>query len=309
MRGKHFCFKENEMKKIISFILAAMMLFALCACGAENAAPAENETDAEQSGNNIGNPVEDATVESLLTDMGIDFSAFSQFEDAAFSKINGTVVIGQVNYTFGGDKYNARIAPLPTEQSIDGMNYAWSETSEAAVGYCTAKVCLTAEGQGIISWFDVVPGIMYSISMSENATAEKLTDMANKMFVPVQGEVNGDFEPSFDALLDEMVANYRPGTAGSGINANTVAAQIADLFASMAPSADEVTAAVKAYVGALSDDAKADFPERVSGIAAAYGSLVANGIEALADGGYEAVSYPWPESVSACFDAMAAAVK
>ncbi len=281
----------------------------MCACGVKTEAPAEEAPAAEKTGENIANPVQEATVESLINDMGVDFSAFEQFENAAYSMISGSSRIGQADYSFEGDEYNARIASLAAEEDISGMHYTWTETSEAEVGYCTASVNLTAEGQGVISWFDVVPGMMYTVSMSKNATADKLIAMANRVFVPVQGDSNGDFDLSFNAILDEMIASYRPGTAGSSINAFSVAAHMADFFTEMNPTAGEVSEVVAGYMSGLSDDEKASFPERINGIVGAYRELAANGTGPLADGEYEAISYPWPDTVAPLFDAMENVVK
>lgn len=41
---------------------------------------------------------------------------------------------------------------------------------------------------GKIIWFDIVPGIEYSLSVESGANAEVLSDMASLLFTPMQGE-------------------------------------------------------------------------------------------------------------------------
>lgn len=41
---------------------------------------------------------------------------------------------------------------------------------------------------GKIIWFDIVPGIEYSLSVESGANAEVLSDMASLLLPPMQGE-------------------------------------------------------------------------------------------------------------------------
>ena len=59
----------------------------------------------------------------------------------------------------------------------------------AAVSYCVARLSYEDGGGGKIVWFDPVPGLLYSLSMNSNASAEQLTELAVQLFSPAQGDV------------------------------------------------------------------------------------------------------------------------
>ena len=51
-----------------------------------------------------------------------------------------------------------------------------------------AQLSYDEGGAGKIIWFDIVPGIEYSLSVESGANAEALSDMASLLFTPMQGE-------------------------------------------------------------------------------------------------------------------------
>ena len=48
--------------------------------------------------------------------------------------------------------------------------------------YCMEK------DRGFIAWLDVVPGILYNLCMEKGANQEILQNLAETVFVPLQGE-------------------------------------------------------------------------------------------------------------------------
>lgn len=147
----------------------------------------EGAKEADESAAGLANPVHEATVDSILTDLGIDMSACDAYE-AAYSTIDGEPTVAQAQFTADGLSYTYRIAAAAEATDISGLFYKWDEETTATVADREASVVITKDGVGCISWFDVVPGIMYTLSMDKGATAELLTDMANQLFVPLQGE-------------------------------------------------------------------------------------------------------------------------
>lgn len=59
---------------------------------------------------------------------------------------------------------------------------------ETQVQHCPAIVYVSEDGVGKIVWYDVVPGVAYSLSMAENADGDTLQSIANLMFTPLQGD-------------------------------------------------------------------------------------------------------------------------
>ena len=80
------------------------------------------------------------------------------------------------------------ILVIPKEH-ISGISGTFAENIESEVFWCSAKLRFNAGGQGKIVWFDVVPGILYSLSMDDGASEEALLDLANELFVPAQEEI------------------------------------------------------------------------------------------------------------------------
>lgn len=54
------------------------------------------------------------------------------------------------------------------------------------VRWCDAKVGIHPDGSGKLLWFDVVPGILYCLTMDSGASEEALLDMAGRLFQPAQ---------------------------------------------------------------------------------------------------------------------------
>ena len=72
---------------------------------------------------------------------------------------------------------------------ISGIGGTFAENIEGKVLWCRAKLHFDQNGQGRIVWFDVVPGILYSLSMDSGASEAALLDLATELFVPAQEEI------------------------------------------------------------------------------------------------------------------------
>ena len=72
---------------------------------------------------------------------------------------------------------------------ISGIDGTFAENIEGKVLWCSAKLHFDQNGQGRIVWFDVVPGILYSLSMDSGASEAALLDLATELFVPAQEEI------------------------------------------------------------------------------------------------------------------------
>ena len=71
-----------------------------------------------------------------------------------------------------------------TQKEIPG---AVKET--ASVLWCPAELYYVPGGEGKMLWYDVVPGLLYSLWMEDGASAENLTALAKEIFKPAQGDV------------------------------------------------------------------------------------------------------------------------
>ena len=72
---------------------------------------------------------------------------------------------------------------------ISGISGTFAESIEDKVFWCRAKLHFDQGGQGKVVWFDVVPGILYSLSMDDGASEAALLDLATELYVPAQEDI------------------------------------------------------------------------------------------------------------------------
>ena len=106
---------------------------------------------------------------------------------SAFSQDGRTVA--ETAFTKDGVRWTYRTAPGDLELvDISGLA-DFSTAADGSVSYCDARLSYDEGGAGKIVWFDIVPGVEYSLSVESGASADALIEMANELFVPMQGEV------------------------------------------------------------------------------------------------------------------------
>lgn len=294
------------MKKVITLILASLMLvFAFAACGNP-----EPEADEPITGGNIVNPLSEETAENLLDKSGFDLSGISKLdENAKFFYIEADPAISEARFTLDGCNYTYRLADTAEYTDISGVYNTWSTTESSKVGYCDATAYVSDDGTGVILWYDVAPGVQYSLSTDSGASVASLTAAATKVFAPTQGDAAGDIEEPLRSVLSGILENYEVGTAGADLKGAALAAELADTFAQFNADADKISTVVESFCGSLAADDKALFTEQAAGIADLFKLLNGEtGATLLGDCGYESACYPWDAAtLTPLFDAFAAA--
>lgn len=105
---------------------------------------------------------------------------------SVFSQNGRTVA--ETAFTLSGARWVYRTAPGELELvDISGLG-SFSLSAAGKVSYCDAQLSYDEGGAGKIIWFDIVPGIEYSLSVDTGASAEALTNMADTLFIPMQGD-------------------------------------------------------------------------------------------------------------------------
>lgn len=201
---------KDNVKKMLVLVMAIAMTVALCACGSKES---EEETG-------MANPIIIVADASELTEAtGISLDAPEGATDVAYAYCqpeDGTIEFAQVTFTLDGNEfcYRAKDSGDITEitassdenastddlmsalengtnigAELAGMNYEWNSAGTVVVQERAGVCAFNKKGPGFIAWLDVAPGFLYSLSMDDNATQDVLTDVANKSFVPMQGEV------------------------------------------------------------------------------------------------------------------------
>ena len=100
------------------------------------------------------------------------------------------LTVAETTFQLGSVTYAYRMADttelLEEFKDISGMAGPFDQITDSEVNWCNAKISFDDGGQGKIIWFDLVPGILYSLSMDSSATEKALLDMASALFVPAQ---------------------------------------------------------------------------------------------------------------------------
>ena len=100
------------------------------------------------------------------------------------------LTVAETTFQIDGITYAYRMAGttelLENFADISGLNGPFEQIAAGEVYWCRAKLNYNDGGQGKILWFDLVPGILYSMSMDSGASEEALLEMANSLFEPAQ---------------------------------------------------------------------------------------------------------------------------
>lgn len=306
------------MKKHLSWLLLACFCLSMSACTTQKTPQAEaptpaptiqvaepmEETPPIQEPVTMENPMDETTPQALLENMGINLAFMAEYENARFYHYTTDLPIAEVQFRYNGKDYSYRVAMPNEETDISGMNYQAPETSQEAVDYNTATLRLS-NGQGDIGWYDFAPGIQYNLSCRNAAVGEELVALANRLYSPVQGNVEGDITGFMQDSLSAIQQGYFPGSAGSSLVGATYAAQLADLFTGVRPSAENVAQEVHTFAATLSVEDRILFATQLFGVKNSFQELATNGIGILETAGATAVLYPWDNAtLSTLFSSM-----
>ncbi len=147
----------------------------------------------------------------------------------SYIELTGEAPIAQMNFVLDGAEAYLRAQPYAGFDAgdISGLYCDWPAPQEAEVKYCKAVVYCDGEA-GYISWLDVAPGILYNLGMSKGASAEKLTELANLAFVPLQGDAGEDafYAPYID-LVERVTRDIRENWE----NENPADVGVSEIFA------------------------------------------------------------------------------
>ncbi len=169
--------------------------------GATESAKAE-ETTAGVVG--LGNPWVEADEETVNATAGLSIHAPEGATDVVYSyaKINDREYIAQVTYQLDGVDWVYRIQPALELTDISGMYYTWNVEEDGTVKNRPAKFMAYSDAKEgattiddvfyvqVVNWYDVVPGVTYSLSASgKNVNGMDISVYAESIFQPLQGNV------------------------------------------------------------------------------------------------------------------------
>ena len=132
------------------------------------------------------------TASQILRATGLDVTvAPDNAENITYNafRLDG-LTVAETTFQIDGITYAYHMAGtselLENFADISGLEDSFDQIAAGEVLWCRAKMNFDEGGQGKILWFDLVPGILYSMTMDSGASEEALLDMANNLFVPAQ---------------------------------------------------------------------------------------------------------------------------
>ena len=103
-----------------------------------------------------------------------------------------TLETAETSFTVDGIRYAYRTAGTGQVvlQDISGMqDQDYENHSSVELGWCAAESFWTEGGAGKLIWLDLAPGLVYSLTMDTGASKDALTEMAETLYTPAQGDV------------------------------------------------------------------------------------------------------------------------
>lgn len=98
--------------------------------------------------------------------------------------------VGETKFVLDGVVYTYRMASTNEVEEpfadISGIEKTFETEAEGEISYCPARMCFDEGGEGKVVWFDIAPGLLYSLHMDSGASEEALRVMANVVFAPAQ---------------------------------------------------------------------------------------------------------------------------
>lgn len=135
------------------------------------------------------------TASQILRSTGLDVTvAPEEATDITYNAflLDG-LTVAETTFVLDGIRFSYRMAAtaelLEGFKDISGIEGPFERISAGEVAWCRAKINYTEGEQGRIIWFDVVPGILYSMSMEQGASDEILLELANELFEPAQDTI------------------------------------------------------------------------------------------------------------------------
>ena len=135
-----------------------------------------------------------STAGDILNTLGYDLDvAPPEAQALIFRKLTQDgLSVGETTFVLDGIFYSYRVAATNMVEEnfadISGIGEEFAETTDAEVGWCSARLSFDPNGSGKIVWFDIAPGLLYSLYMETGASEEALISMAEQLYDPVQNE-------------------------------------------------------------------------------------------------------------------------
>ena len=148
----------------------------------------------------MANPWTESDENGVLSATGFDLIAPEGATDVHYSYMQETRM-AQLTYSLDSASWVYRVQEANSLEDISGMNYEWKYTDNGTVSgreavYMAwsdapenAEYIDSTQSVQVVNWYDVVPGVTYSLSASgTDLNGMDIQVFAEQLFVPLQGE-------------------------------------------------------------------------------------------------------------------------
>ena len=210
----------------------------------------------------VANPWTETTAEEMVEVLGLSFHEPDGAENIVYRMLKDES-LAEMQFVLNGAECTARIKPAAEFKDISGMYYEWDSVEDCEILWCPGQVMQTEEDGKEISlclWYDVVPGLMYSLSAVGEANVLAIVDA---LFMPAQG--NADANPA-DVLAQALAGcTGYAGTAGSSLKEAIAATELLAFCVEYA-DVENIEETVKNAWAALSEEQAQELSFSLEGI-------------------------------------------
>ncbi len=159
---------------------------------ADSETEAEAVTEAAMTG--LANPWVETDEKGFSQKVGIELKVPDGAKDVTYSVMEDSG-LGEMRFQWNNAACTARVKSSGFGEDISGLNYdKWDSSEECKIKHCEGTVkSVKDESLGLViqncQWFDMVPGIMYSLTAeAEDLDGFDIKAIAEQVYVPAQGD-------------------------------------------------------------------------------------------------------------------------
>ena len=233
----------------------------------------------------LANPWEETTAEELAQFPGVTFGVPEGAEDIEYRLLREDA-LAEMQFTWYGLRYCARIKPAAEFEDISGLYYDWTHEMPCQVSWCVGvdrRYIGKNEMVDMSLWYDAVSGLMYSVSTSApDLGGFDIGAAADWLYMPARGKTEPF--PVEDALALLTDCTGYAGSAGGSLKGAIVASYVLAFAVERAPLSWDRQTMYAAFVDAflaLDADRAEEFPGNLENIEWLIGTAF-NDYEAVA---------------------------
>ncbi len=189
-------------KRMVMAAMIFCLAVAATGCGkSENAKETtkveettEQKSETTEENAEITNPWVESDKEGVTAATNIELNVPEDAEDVVYAYLIGEN-LAQVTFSRGNQNWIYRAVMSDSFDDISGMYYDWANEENVTVSGREAVLFDYSSDQEtvwMIDWYDAVPGVMYSLSVTvtnaEDLDGLDMQGMAESLYVPMQDE-------------------------------------------------------------------------------------------------------------------------